>query len=221
LKQVHSDLKDSEEKYREIVRNAYDPIFLIDGENGLILEANNKAGELLCCSDNNIAGMHFSELFPKAETGSLREMLQGSSGKDSSVSTSLFGCRKCCRNTPVSISSSTVFHKGKRLITLILRLIPEHDFQAESGCIHMHSEPQGFSPSRCMKGLSHREQEVLTLIASGRTSKQIAETLFISEKTVITHRSRIMHKLNIHKTADLVRYAMKTGLLTEQTFHSL
>jgi len=63
--------------------------------------------------------------------------------------------------------------------------------------------------------ISQREGEVLTLIAMGKTNRQISETLCISEKTVITHRSRIMHKLNVHKTADLVRYAMKAGLLAE------
>jgi DNA-binding NarL/FixJ family response regulator len=60
--------------------------------------------------------------------------------------------------------------------------------------------------------LTEREKEVLALIAKGRTNKQIAEKLFISIKTVETHRLRIMKKLSIHKVADLVRYAIKSGL---------
>lgn len=61
--------------------------------------------------------------------------------------------------------------------------------------------------------LSEREQEVLRLISSGLTNKQIGERLFISVKTVETHRHNIMDKLDIHNTAELVRYAIKIGLV--------
>jgi DNA-binding NarL/FixJ family response regulator len=61
--------------------------------------------------------------------------------------------------------------------------------------------------------LTIREREVLKLIASGFTNKQIAVQLFISVKTVETHRTNIMQKLDVHTTADLVRYAIKTGIL--------
>ena len=61
--------------------------------------------------------------------------------------------------------------------------------------------------------LTERECEVLRLIASGLTNRQIADKLFISIKTVETHRSNILQKLDVHTTADLVKYAIKTGLL--------
>ncbi len=61
--------------------------------------------------------------------------------------------------------------------------------------------------------LTKRECEVLKLIASGLTNKQIANKLFITLKTVDTHRTRIMQKINLHSTADLTRYAIKSGLL--------
>jgi DNA-binding NarL/FixJ family response regulator len=61
--------------------------------------------------------------------------------------------------------------------------------------------------------LTVREREVLELIASGLTNRQIADKLFISIKTVETHRTNIMQKLDVHTIADLVRYAIKTGLL--------
>jgi DNA-binding NarL/FixJ family response regulator len=61
--------------------------------------------------------------------------------------------------------------------------------------------------------LTGREREVLQLIASGLTNKKIADKLSISVKTVETHRTRILQKLDVHTTADLVRYAIKTGLL--------
>ena len=61
--------------------------------------------------------------------------------------------------------------------------------------------------------LTSREREVLRGIAAGRTNRQIAHQLFLSIKTVETHRARIMHKLDFHTTADLVRYAIERGLL--------
>lgn len=61
--------------------------------------------------------------------------------------------------------------------------------------------------------LTPRELEVLTRIASGLSNKKIAKKLHISVKTVDTHRTHIMQKLNIHTTADLVRYAMTHGLI--------
>jgi len=60
--------------------------------------------------------------------------------------------------------------------------------------------------------LTKREHEILQLISSGLSTSQIAEKLFISRKTVETHRSRIMRKLGIHKASALVRYAVKSGL---------
>ncbi len=61
--------------------------------------------------------------------------------------------------------------------------------------------------------LTDRECEVLRLIASGLTNKKIANRLSISIKTVETHRTRIMQKLDAHTSADLVRGAIKMGLI--------
>ncbi len=60
--------------------------------------------------------------------------------------------------------------------------------------------------------LTRREKEILEWIALGLTNKQIASRLFISVKTVETHRTRLMSKLDLHTTADLVRYALLHGL---------
>ena len=61
--------------------------------------------------------------------------------------------------------------------------------------------------------LSHREREVLQLVAEGKTTKEIGVVLGISTKTAESHRTRIMAKLNIHETASLVRYAIRRGLV--------
>jgi two-component system response regulator NreC len=64
-----------------------------------------------------------------------------------------------------------------------------------------------------LDSLSEREREVLRLIAQGKTSNEIAQMLFISPYTVQTHRDHIMEKLNLHRKAELIRYAIRTGLV--------
>lgn len=60
--------------------------------------------------------------------------------------------------------------------------------------------------------LTAREQEVVRLIADGRTNKEVAAALNISIRTVETHRSNIMEKLDIHTVSDLILYAIRNGL---------
>jgi DNA-binding NarL/FixJ family response regulator len=63
--------------------------------------------------------------------------------------------------------------------------------------------------------LSPREREVLKLVAEGKTNKDIADLLFISIRTVENHRANIMSKLNMKKTADLIRYALQKGYVSK------
>jgi DNA-binding NarL/FixJ family response regulator len=61
--------------------------------------------------------------------------------------------------------------------------------------------------------LSEREREVLQLIAEGRSTKEIAAKLHLSEKTIAAHRLNIMEKVQLHSVADLTRYAIREGLV--------
>ncbi len=61
--------------------------------------------------------------------------------------------------------------------------------------------------------LSKREMEVLQLIAAGKSDREVAEQLFISSKTVNTHKMHILDKLGLNNTAELVRYAIKNRLI--------
>jgi len=69
------------------------------------------------------------------------------------------------------------------------------------------SDRSGGSP------LSPRQREILQLIAEGNTTRQIAEKLGVSVKTVETHRAHVMERLEIHDVPGLVRYAIRTGLI--------
>jgi len=59
--------------------------------------------------------------------------------------------------------------------------------------------------------LSSREREVLQMIAEGKTNKEIATSLNLSVYTVEAHRGRVMEKLNLHSTSELVRFALRSG----------
>ena len=61
--------------------------------------------------------------------------------------------------------------------------------------------------------LTSREREVLQSIAEGKTNKEIASALNLSVYTVESHRGRIMEKLNLHSTGELVRFALRSGLI--------
>ena len=61
--------------------------------------------------------------------------------------------------------------------------------------------------------LTEREKEVLQLLAEGKSNKEAANILSVSLYTVETHRSRIMQKLNLHSTADIVLYAMRKRII--------
>lgn len=64
-----------------------------------------------------------------------------------------------------------------------------------------------------LDGLTPREHEVLTLLADGASNYEIADQLSISPKTVARHRENIMGKLNLHSRAELVKYAIRKGII--------
>lgn len=64
-----------------------------------------------------------------------------------------------------------------------------------------------------LQSLTEREQEVVKLIADGCTTREIATRLYISPRTVERHRTQIMQKLGLHNRAELIRYAVRRGLI--------
>ena len=66
--------------------------------------------------------------------------------------------------------------------------------------------------------LTSREQEILALLAEGLSTKEVAEKLFISPRTVENHRSSIMRKLDLHSNHELIRYAAKLGLIDMESW---
>ncbi|MEW5939992.1 MAG: response regulator transcription factor [Chloroflexota bacterium] len=75
------------------------------------------------------------------------------------------------------------------------------------------SQDRAAENKAALNELTEREQEVLAHLAEGATNDQIAEALVISPKTVERHRENIMRKLNLHSRAELVRYAIRKGII--------
>ena len=65
-----------------------------------------------------------------------------------------------------------------------------------------------------LETLSQREREILKLVAEGKTSREIAERLSISPKTVDTYRSRLMSKIGVKNLVGLVKFAIRHGLIS-------
>lgn len=74
---------------------------------------------------------------------------------------------------------------------------------------YLHGGPTGLDL------LSPRQREILQLIAEGKSTREIAESLHLSVKTIETHRAQLMERLDIHDTAGLVRYALRKGLISQ------
>ena len=68
-------------------------------------------------------------------------------------------------------------------------------------------------PDDALSGLSGREREVLQLVAEGKSNKEVAQVLDVAVSTVESHRKRIMEKLDLHNTADMVRFAVRKGIV--------
>lgn len=77
----------------------------------------------------------------------------------------------------------------------------------------LKTAPVARLPLQPDSGLTQRENEIVALIAGGNSSKEIAEKLFISVKTIETHRANIMHKLGLKGASDLTKYAIRAGLI--------
>ena len=85
--------------------------------------------------------------------------------------------------------------------------------QAASGINTMTTHDKMPGETSASYTLTAREREVLGLIVNGLTNRMMAETLGISVKTVDRHRTNMMMKLELHSTAELVRYAMNIGMV--------
>ncbi len=82
------------------------------------------------------------------------------------------------------------------------------------GFLNRREQPKTSQPPSVL--LTAREKEILELVSRGLTNQQIAQKLFISSRTIDTHRTNIMHKIGVHDVAHLVRYAIEHELIKDK-----
>jgi DNA-binding NarL/FixJ family response regulator len=99
------------------------------------------------------------------------------------------------------VSAVKTIQEGKVYVSPLLREELAESFFRQTGSDEDKADP----------GLTTREREVLKLIAEGKTNQEVADLFSISVRTVQHHRANLMRKLRIHKTADLIRYAIRKG----------
>ena len=122
----------------------------------------------------------------------------------SSVKVGAAGCIPKKAVASELVSAIRVVHQGNSFLYPSVASVLVEDYLRQS-----EQEPY--------ERVTNREREVLKLVAEGRTSREIADLLCISVKTVLGHRTKIMEKLDIHNRTELVKYAIRKGLITMDT----
>lgn len=97
-------------------------------------------------------------------------------------------------------------YKGERYFNEAVKKLIFEDFYT----VEKSKNPKKTLPNQ----LTKREMEVLALVASGKANKEIAEALFISVKTVETHKTHILIKLGLNNNSELIRYALKNNIIS-------
>lgn len=107
------------------------------------------------------------------------------------------------------VSATRAVHRGDSFLypSAASALIQDYLHQADG--YKVEEEPYN--------DLTGREREILKMIAEGNTSREIADKLVISLKTVLGHRTQIMKKLGIHNRTELIKYALRKGLISMDT----
>ncbi|HXI82640.1 MAG TPA: response regulator transcription factor [Verrucomicrobiae bacterium] len=109
------------------------------------------------------------------------------------------------------VMKSDAAHELVTAVATLARHEPFYATKASKIIVQSMAHPLGASVDRA--GLSKRERDVVILVAEGHSNKEIGAALSISAKTVESHRRNVMHKLGLKSTAELVRYAVRDGLI--------
>lgn len=104
------------------------------------------------------------------------------------------------------ITAIRTVYRGERYFTEAITKLVFEDF-------YVHEKLKNPETTRLPNDLTKREYEVLGLVAMGKGNKEIAEMLFISVKTVETHKGHILEKLGLRNSAELIKYAIKNNIV--------
>lgn len=106
---------------------------------------------------------------------------------------------------------------GSELISAIRTVAKGESFLSPSAAGALIEDYRQLAKVEVHDLLTKREREILTLVAEGYKSREMAEMLHISLKTVLCHRMKILKKLHVHNSADLIKFAIRRGLVRLDT----
>ncbi len=103
---------------------------------------------------------------------------------------------------------------AEELLPALRKITAGHVYLSDTASAYLLKKTsQSPSELAAEKILTGKEEEVLRLVAEGKTAKEIADTLFISPRTVENYKNNILKKLGFHKTSDLIKYAIKNKIV--------
>jgi PAS domain S-box-containing protein len=208
LKASQKDVQECEAKYRAIVECAPDALIVTDANTGIVLESNRMAERLFGITADMMTGMRYAELFLSERPERPGTASRNRSTEERWKSDEVIIHRESGERIPVHSACCVKNIGGRRFVLTVLRSRDlEEPGKPLPGSLESKAE-NGAAIDR----ISRRERDVIRLIAAGFANREIAKKLFISIKTVGTHRARIMEKLGVHKAADVVRFAIRSGL---------
>jgi PAS domain S-box-containing protein len=200
------NLAASEQKYRSVFDAVQTAVLLADAVSGMIVEANKSAKRLFGASKGELVGLHLADLAHQDEQDQVRAFLRLHPDRPGLTGQIIHVRSKSSDNIPVLVNANTI-EIGDESVVVVSLTPAEETAPARPASRKARAPQEGLG-----KKLTQREREILTLICKGKTSRTIAQHLRISDKTVETHRTRIMQKLDKHCVADLVKFAMANGL---------
>jgi PAS domain S-box-containing protein len=206
IRESIKSLAASEHKYRSVFDAIQTAVMLADIPSGMVVEANKSAKRLLGASEGELVGLHLADLVQGGEQDRVRALLRLHPDRPGFTGQLIHVRHRSSSTIPVLATASTI-EIGNESVTVVTFTPAEETAPARPAKRKTRVPQAGLS-----KKLTQREREILKLICSGKTSRTIAQHLRISDKTVETHRTRIMQKLDTHCVVDLVKFAMANGL---------
>jgi PAS domain S-box-containing protein len=206
IKDSMRSLAASERKYRSLFDTLQTAIVLADVPSGMIVEANRSANRLFGASHGDLVGMHLADLVPREEQDKVHALLRHQAERPGPAGPLLHVRHKNSGTIPVLATANTI-EIGDESVAVVSFTPADETSSARPFGRKARDSHGGLG-----RKITTREREVLSLICSGKTSRAIAQHLCISDKTVETHRARIMQKLDTHCVVDLVKLAMANGL---------
>lgn len=194
---LKAELAQRREQFRAVIENNPYPTWVYSLESLRFLEVNKVARELYGWSEDEFLSMTIADIRPRDDVPSLLDNLARMRGQPGGVT----GPWRH-RHKDGTLAQVVVTFVSLPFLGHSARLIIADSMTASR-----------VSAGPTLSGLSPREREVFALVARGCTSREIAEKLGLSCKSVETYRARFMMKLGLRTRADIVQYAIEHGVL--------